>query len=233
MRLCTTRVWFKKTNTTIILLMIWFIGCILSGLQYFYNYSFDYCERNSNEVIPYQAAIFSLIILFPLLITFLMHLRIIIDVKRFMAEPIFKPSLNYQWDLALTRTNFYSFLVFVLFWLPFGIVLAYGSTKKIPNNIFYHTAWIGISKSCIHNIIYCISNRHFRNAYVNLFHYCCCKTTVSTTRRQRNEVSRPNADVRVHIIPGYNMYSYTSPQRAERASNSHHGHWGKRDVHEL
>lgn len=48
---------------------------------------------------------------------------------------------------------------------------------------------------------------------MNLFHYCCCKTTVSFSRRQRGDgACRPSGDVRVHIIPGYNMY--TSPQRA-------------------
>lgn len=230
MRLCTSKEWFKKTNTTWIVLIIWMICGILSGVQYVHQMDFDYCKLKTNKTIPYEAVIISGAILFPLLITFYAHVRIIMDVKSFMNEPNFKPTLNYQWDLALARTNFYSFLVFVLFWLPFGIVLAYGATKILNSSTFYNTAWIGLSKSCIHNIIYCIGNRHFRNAYVNLFHYCCCKTTVATTRRTRNDGGRPTADVRVHIIPGYNMYSYTSPQRA---GNSGHGHWGKRDVHEL
>lgn len=180
-------------------------------------------------MLPYQAAIVATLILLPLLLTFYIHMRIIIDVKRFMSTPNFKPSLNYTWDLSLARTNFYSFLIFIAFWLPFGIVLSYHTTAQVANRVFYTTAWIGLSKSCFHNVIYCITNRHFRNAYVNLFHYCCCKTTVSVSRRQRTEACRPSSDVRVHIIPGYNMYSYTSPQR----SGNCHGYWSKRDVHEL
>lgn len=156
-------------------------------------------------------------------------MAILSDVKKFMKSPNFKPNINYMWDVGLVRTNFYSYLIFIAFWLPFGIVIAYGSLTIIPNKTFYNTAWIGLSKSCFHNVVYCITNKHFRNAYVNLFHYCCCKTTVSVSRRQRTDGCRPTSDVRVHIIPGYNMYSYTSPQR----STNSHVHWGKRDVHEL
>lgn len=178
-------------------------------------------------------AIVAILIVIPIIVAFYTHMRIILDVKRFMSMPNFKPSLNYTWDLALARTNFYSFIIFVAFWLPFAIVLSYHTTSDVNKKSFYATAWIGIIKSCFHNVIYCITNRHFRNAYVNLFHYCCCKTTVSVSRRQRTDACRPTSDVRVHIIPGYNMYTspraYTSPQRA---GNSHN-YWNKRDVHEL
>lgn len=170
-----------------------------------------------------------MLIILPLLSTLLVHIRIIIDAKKIMSQPSFKPTAVYKSDFSLVRSNFYSFLTFVLFWLPFGIVFAISvttSSSAINDKVFYYTSWIGLSKSCFHNIIYCITNRHFRNAYFNLFNYCCCKTTVSTTRRRQNDVTR--SDVRVHIIPGYNMYSYTSPQRAT------HGHsWAKRECHEL
>lgn len=210
---------------------MWFIAFVASGIQYAFDVGFDFCNRKWIGLLPYQAAFVAILIILPLLATFYTHMRIIMDVKRFMNTPNFKPSLNYTWDLSLARTNFYSFLIFIAFWLPFGIVMSYHSTvfNRIEKRPFYTTAWIGFLKSCFHNVIYCITNRHFRNAYVNLFHYCCCKTTVSVSRRQRNEVCRPTSDVRVHIIPGYNMYSYTSPQR----SGNCHNYWSKRDVHEL
>lgn len=206
---------------------MWCVGSISSGMQYVLNISFDYCTRKSSGLLPYQALVVVTIILLPLVLTFYIHMRTIIDIKRFMRSPNFKPSLQYTWDISLARTNFYSFLIFILFWLPFGIVLSYHTTAAVANRIFYTTAWVGLSKSSFHNVIYCITNRHFRNAYVNLFNYFCCKTTVSASRRQRHDVCRPSSDVRVHIIPGYNMYSYTSPQRA----GNFHG--GKRDAYEL
>uniref|UniRef100_A0A182LVW2 G-protein coupled receptors family 1 profile domain-containing protein n=1 Tax=Anopheles culicifacies TaxID=139723 RepID=A0A182LVW2_9DIPT len=232
LRLCTfqnERGWFNKTNTTAILLLIWAVACIASGMQFVYDIRFDYCNWRVHQDIPHEAGVVGLIVLLPLLLTFITHIRIIVDVKRTMALPNFKPSLAYTWDLSLARTNFYSFLIFVVFWLPFCIIFAYGTARFVSNRVFYTTVWIGLSKSCFHNVIYCLTNRHFRSAYISLFNYCCCKTTVAVSRRQRADGNRPTADVRVHIIPGYNMYSYTSPQR----SGNCHGHWGKRDCHEL
>uniref|UniRef100_A0A182KH48 G-protein coupled receptors family 1 profile domain-containing protein n=1 Tax=Anopheles christyi TaxID=43041 RepID=A0A182KH48_9DIPT len=233
LRLCTFQNepgWFNKTNTTAILLLIWAVACIASGMQFVYDIRFDYCNwRVRQASIPHEAGVVGLIVLLPLLLTFITHIRIIVDVKRTMAMPNFKPSLAYTWDLSLARTNFYSFLIFVVFWLPFCIIFAYGTARAVSNRVFYTTVWIGLSKSCFHNVIYCLTNRHFRSAYISLFNYCCCKTTVAVSRRQRADGNRPTADVRVHIIPGYNMYSYTSPQRAGNC----HGHWGKRDCHEL
>ncbi|XP_053665581.1 melatonin receptor type 1B-like [Anopheles marshallii] len=232
LRLCTfqnERGWFNKTNTTAILLLIWAVACISSVMQFVYDIRFDYCNWRVHQPIPHEAGVVGLIVLLPLLLTFITHIRIIVDVKRTMAMPNFKPSLAYTWDLSLARTNFYSFLIFVVFWLPFCIIFAYGTARFVSNPVFYTTVWIGLSKSCFHNVIYCLTNRHFRSAYISLFNYCCCKTTVAVSRRQRADGNRPTADVRVHIIPGYNMYSYTSPQR----SGNCHGHWGKRDCHEL
>ena len=176
LRLCTPQnngSWFNKTNTTVILLFIWCVGSISSALQYVYkNFSFDYCDRTSDHKVQYEARIVGLLILIPLLITFLIHIRIIVSVRHKMNSPNYKPSLAYTWDLSLVRTNFYSFLIFVLFWLPFSIILVYGSTQSVTNRVFYNTAWLGLSKSCFHNFIYCLTNRNFQSAYISLFHYC-------------------------------------------------------------
>lgn len=179
----------------------------------------------------------------PVLLTFFCYCRIIISVRTARKRPSFKPPVTFAWDYALTLTNLYSFVGFVIFWLPFGAILAIGTVHYIPNRVFYNTAWFALSKSCVNSIVYCLANRHFRNAYVNLFHYCCCKTTVSFSRRQRGTdgACRPSGDVRVHIIPGYNMY--TSPQRSHagggggggcpsaRAASCHRS--ASRDVYEL
>lgn len=225
---------FNRTKTTVLLLLIWFVCLLAAGLQFTVDsLHFDYCTRrdDANNVQPYASTtIVAVVVLLPVVLTFVGHIRIIVDVKRFMRTPNFKQSHNYKWDLELARTNFYSFLIFIAFWAPFGIVLGYNTTAPVPNRAFYTTFWLGLTKSCFHNVIYCITNKHFRNAYVNLFHYCCCKTTVSVSRRQRTDVAcRPASDVRVHIIPGYNMYSYTSPHRAGAA----YGHLKQRDQHEL
>jgi hypothetical protein len=61
MRLCTTtqdgeQPWFARNNVTAILLLIWFIGSVASGLQYVYDVSFDYCKRkeDSGTLLPVE-----------------------------------------------------------------------------------------------------------------------------------------------------------------------------------
>jgi hypothetical protein len=156
------------------------------------------------------------------------------------AHPSFKPPIAFEWDYSLMKTNLYSFFLFFLFWLPFGVIVVVGSRRYISARLFYNLAWLALTKSCVNNLLYCLSDRHFRTAYVNLFHYCCCKTTVTFSRRSRAE-ARPTGDVRVHIIPGYNMYSYTSPQRSKegggkigaRGPASRQNRTQTRDVYEL
>lgn len=69
--------------------------------------------------------------------------------------------------------------------------------------------WPAILPSCISSLIYALANKDFRRCYIQLFNYCCCKTSVALTRRPRDNL-RGGSDVRVHIIPGYNMYSSAS-----------------------
>lgn len=65
--------------------------------------------------------------------------------------------------------------------------------------------WSAILPSCLGCIVYALTNRTFRMCYVQLFNYCCCKTSVTLTRRPRDNLREGN--VRVHMIPGYNIYS--------------------------
>ncbi|ODN03896.1 5-hydroxytryptamine receptor [Orchesella cincta] len=66
--------------------------------------------------------------------------------------------------------------------------------------------WPAILPPCLSSLINAVSNRDFRRCYIQLFHYCCCKTSVALTRRSRDNL-RGGSDVRVHIIPGYNIYN--------------------------
>lgn len=54
MRLCTNTTpdgtqWFGRSNVTVIILLIWFIGSVTSGLQFAYDVTFDYCTRKNNK----------------------------------------------------------------------------------------------------------------------------------------------------------------------------------------
>lgn len=233
-RLCCTSNSYcilTPTRITVLLLVFWSICAITSGLQFGTDLSFDYCTRTNGGLIPYQATISVVFVFIPLSLAFFCYVRTGYQVRVAKSRPSFKPSVTFGWDYSLMKTNLYSFLLFVTFWLPFGVVLAVNTVRTIPNTTFYNLAWFAISKSCINSILYCVSNRHFRGAYVNLFHYCCCKTTVSFSRRQRPEGVRPSGDVRVHIIPGYNMYC--SPQRGREGPKRLSSRPNGRDIYEL
>lgn len=219
------------TRITGLLLVFWFLCAITSGLQFASDLSFDYCTRKYPGLIPYQTTVGIVFVFMPLSLTFFCYVRTCCQIRVAKSRPNFKPPVTFGWDYSLMKSNMYSFILFVTFWLPFGIVLAIGTVRTIPDNIFYNLAWLAISKSCINSILYCVTNRHFRGAYVNLFHYCCCKTTVSFSRRQRPECVRPSGDVRVHIIPGYNMYC--SPQRSREGPKRLSSRPNGRDVYEL
>ncbi|KAL3275460.1 hypothetical protein HHI36_020220 [Cryptolaemus montrouzieri] len=235
-RLCCSSETYEKLTTgkiTTVLVVFWSLSSITSGLQFAPRLSFDYCTRKTPGLIPYQITVAVVFVFLPISLSLYCFVRSCLKMRKTKAaRPNYKTPVTLKWDYSLMLTNLYSFIFFVVFWLPFGVVLAVGTMNRIPNRIFYNFAWLGISKSCVNSILYCISNRHFRGAYVNLFHYCCCKTTVSFSRRQRPEGIRPSGDVRVHIIPGYNMYC--SPQRgregqAKRSASRPNG----RDIYEL
>lgn len=173
-----------------------------------------------SDIETTNAFVAGAIVLVPLLITAGLYMRITYQVHVARLNPSFKPPLAFNWDYSLMLANAYSFVMFIVFWAPFAIALAMATIQKMMSaRVFYNLAWLALSKSCFNNLVYCAGNRHFRNAYVNLFHYCCCKTTVTFSRRARDGVSRPSGDVRVHIIPGYNMYSYTSPTRSRESGS--------------
>lgn len=243
-RLCLSPEWYATLTTkniTATILLIWMACGTADVVQFIYDLGPDYCRRRFSGVVPYQATVAILFVVIPAVLTFTLYMRIILQLHVARKHPGFKPPVQFSWDYSLMKTNMYSFFLFFLFWLPFGIILGVGSIQDISPRTFYNLAWLALSKSCINNLLYCIANRHFRVAYNNLFHYCCCKTTVAFSRRPRADGTRPTGDVRVHIIPGYNMYSYTSPQRTRDSSSggkrsggmSRSNRTNGRDVYEL
>ncbi|VVC28437.1 GPCR, rhodopsin-like, 7TM,G protein-coupled receptor, rhodopsin-like [Cinara cedri] len=221
-RLCLTPECYAKltvTKITTLLFAIWIVSSILVTLQFIYKLGPDYCAKRVSNIMPTQILVAGTILLAPLLITAALYVRITYQVHVARLNPSFKPPLAFNWDYSLMLANAYSFVMFIVFWAPFAVVLSLATVQIMSAQVFYNLAWLALSKSCFNNLVYCAGNRHFRNAYVNLFHYCCCKTTVTFSRRARDGASRPSGDVRVHIIPGYNMYSYTSPTRSRESGS--------------
>jgi hypothetical protein len=84
----------------------------------------------------------SLYFVVPLVIALAVHIQIIVNAKKLMKKPNFKPNMAYQSDFSLIRCNFFSFLTFVVFWFPFGIVIVFSalpSPANVSDKVFYYS----------------------------------------------------------------------------------------------
>lgn len=201
---------------TAVVLFIWIAAIAAVGIQITFGLGPDYCHRTSQGLVPYQIAIGVSFVVIPAVTTVVCYSLLACRARAARAAPTYRSQVAFNADFEVVKTNVFGFAVFVVFWVPFGSVLIFGPLQSVSRRLFYNLAWFALSKSCVNNLVYCVTNRYFRNAYVNLFHYCCCKTTVSFSRRPREPVRSPG-DVRVHIIPAYNI-NYSSPNRAREVS---------------
>ncbi|KAG7189486.1 hypothetical protein KM043_017180 [Ampulex compressa] len=204
---------------------IWLISITAVILQSSLDVGADFCLRRFSDIVLEQIVGASILVGLPSLVTAFLYVKLVLRVRR-ATRGSYKPPVAFSWDYELTKTNMCSCLMFLVFWLPFGTAVCLNFFRPIGVRVLYNLAWFGLSKSCFNNLLYCIADRHFRSAYVKLFHYCCCKTTVSFSRRPRGDGARNSSDVRlrVHII-----HSYASPASCRPTVGRPNG----RDVYEL
>ncbi|CAG7831480.1 unnamed protein product [Allacma fusca] len=147
-----------------------------------------------------------------------------------------KPYLTSR-EFAVVTANLWNWFVRFLIWCPSLVwaivsqfqraaeyqfqvehqhVSLYGQPASTELNVVFQRmiVWPAILPPCLSSLINAIANKDFRRCYIQLFHYCCCKTSVALTRRPRDNL-RGGSDVRVHIIPGYNMYSSSAGHFSE------------------
>ncbi|XP_076633798.1 adenosine receptor A1 isoform X1 [Colletes latitarsis] len=215
----------SRVTTTII--SLWLISVMAVVLQSSLDVGPDFCRRRFSRVAMEQVIGAILLVGLPTLMTTFLYIKLVIRVRQ-ATRGSYKPPVAFSWDYELTKANMYSCVMFMIFWLPFGSAVCVNSFRPISARVLYNLAWFALSKSCFNNLLYCVADRHFRSAYVKLFHYCCCKTTVSFSRRTRGDGGRNTSDVRlrVHII-----HSYTSPVSCR--STRELGRPNGRDVYEL
>ncbi|XP_064122456.1 uncharacterized protein LOC135226676 [Macrobrachium nipponense] len=162
-----------------------------------------------------------------------------------------KPPQALTRDLALTGTNLVVTAIVGGCWAA-GVAGDWWASLTFRNGV----AWLPVAAATSSGFLYA-AHKPFREAYVQLFHYCCCKTSVSLSRRGRSgeaaaaaaaavaAAARPASDVRVHIIPGYNMYTTASTREHRPPAHTHvklprnfkesrrPKHHHKKDVYEL
>lgn len=213
-------------RVTTITLSVWIIAASAVALQSTLKLGPDFCGRRFHGIALEQAIGACVLVIIPAVVTIACYTSLICRVRHTIKRS-FKPPTTLAWDYELVKTNIYSFVLFVIFWSPLITALIISNFMTVSARIFYNLAWFALSKSCINNLLYCIFDRHFRNAYVKLFNYCCCKTGFTFGRRTRGDGSRSSGDVRlrVHIIHSYASPSACRPNIAGRVNG--------RDVYEL
>ncbi|XP_018407660.1 PREDICTED: neuropeptide Y receptor-like [Cyphomyrmex costatus] len=213
------------SRVTATIIIVWLIAVTVVALQSSLDIGPDFCRRRLSGIAMEQAVGASILVGLPALTTIFLYVKLVIRVRR-ATRGSYKPPAAFSWDYELTKTNMCSCVMFVVFWLPFGLAVCVNTFIPVSTRVLYNLAWFALSKSCFNNLLYCVADRHFRSAYVKLFHYCCCKTTVSFSRRPRGGEGRNSSDVRlrVHII-----HSYASPSSCRPTVARPNG----RDVYEL
>ncbi|XP_032679614.1 melatonin receptor type 1A-A-like [Odontomachus brunneus] len=218
-RLCLPERYASLTacHVTSTIIAVWMIAVIAVVLQSFLNVGPDFCRRRLSGITMEQVIGASVLVGLPALVTIFLFVKLVICIRRATRGSYKLPAATSA-DYELTKTNMCSYLMFVVFWLPFGLAVCINSFMPISSRVLYNLAWFALTKSCFNYILYGVADRHFRSAYVKLFHYCCCKT-VSFSRRPRGDVR-----LRVHII-----HSYASPASCRQAGDRPNG----REIHEL
>ncbi|CAG2166220.1 unnamed protein product [Oppiella nova] len=89
--------------------------------------------------------------------------------------------------------------------------------NRVPQDYLDTMWWIALANSCTFSYLYAATNREFREAFNKLFYYCCCKSHVTFARKgaaMRRGLAADSIGLRVHIIPGLNIYA----QRKDNAT---------------
>ena len=132
---------------------------------------------------------------------------------------------SYMTDDQLLKSNIIVFVLNLTLWLPFillSVVARYREhlSQELRDSVW----WMATLNCCSCSYAYALTNKDFREAFNKLFYYCCCKSHVTFQRktpifrRQLDVDSRGN--LRVHIIPGLNLYS-TKANGVPLAASSH------------
>lgn len=198
-------------------IIVFIISTVVAGIGVFAKLDYDYCERQHFGNFYFRTFTLVTFHVIPMFLTIFGHVSSLITIsKKSREQGQYRRSQQYDRDYSTTSLNFTAYLLYVVAWIPYLLITyEYPATS---DSKFYHSAWIGISRSAITSFLYSATNRNYRRAFAHLFNYCCCKSTLSSSfgGRHRRDYYRPSCDVRVHIM--HKAVNSHSPQRLRTAS---------------
>ncbi|XP_022240962.1 alpha-1A adrenergic receptor-like isoform X2 [Limulus polyphemus] len=203
---CCTRNRIVTTVST-----IWSTAVAFSVGQQITGFGPSLCDSSAPVWLPYHAVCGLLLVMMPILISSSYFVRAIFKLKAFklQMEALEDPTAYVLTDEAVLKSNIVVFILMLMMWIPTVVVSVVGSIHPVGQKLIDVTWWISLSNSCLYSYVYAATNKDFREAFNKLFYYFCCKSHVSFSRKSR-DVRRNGADgrgLRVHIIPGLNIYA--------------------------
>ena len=78
-------------------------------------------------------------------------------------------------DMQLAVTLFFTFISFLIMWLPYWTAVAVDHENSWPKQVYVITVTMGHSNSFLNSIVYGVSNPNFRQGYLVFLHklFCC------------------------------------------------------------
>ena len=141
-------------------------------------------NRNSNLSYDWYLVIFNVVI--PCLGIIFCYSRIYVFTQKSKNR---SNNLSVNRSIHLAKTFFVSFMVFMICWIPYGLVVLVDFDGKVPRNVVLYSIALAILNSSLNPIIYAIFNSNFRNSCVNLFNkICCCSSFLNLRNAFANQI---------------------------------------------
>ncbi|KAG9510415.1 hypothetical protein GZH46_01046, partial [Fragariocoptes setiger] len=146
-----------------------------------------------------------------------------------LARTISYMTSSFVADDQLLKSNIAVFVFTLFLWSPYLLTSAIVTGRRqlfVALDVSNTLWWILVLNSCSYSYVYASTNRDFREAFNKLFYYCCCKSHV--TFQRKGPILRRQLDVdesgnlRIHIIPGLNLYAHRANKEA--SIHDHHNH---------
>ena len=113
----------------------------------------------------------------PIIITAYCYIRIFLfwrQVSLKVAAMSKQNNTNQSNSMKLAKLMFTLFFIYVLSWIPFGVVVNFDRDNTYSEIIHKLVVFIAHGNSTINPILYGLSNRQFKEAYINLLRKIFC-----------------------------------------------------------
>nr|XP_027205765.1 neuropeptide CCHamide-2 receptor-like [Dermatophagoides pteronyssinus] len=202
-----------KCRICFLIIFIWLAAFIIPFLQHSNHFGPEFCKDKRHwKIMPdyHPYALGFLIICTIITLAYFTYSLFMYKNYKIQLESTPEAANFILTDGCLLQSNVIVYVCSLAMWLPLIVTMVVDTINPVPQD-YLNTVWyIAISNSCSFSYMYAATNRDFRDAFNKLFYYCCCKSHVTFSRKGatiRRTVVNESMGLRVHIIPGLNIYA--------------------------